>query len=294
MGWMLGWWRPQNPTVASSQEFLWWGQVARTILALRPQLSAGLLSKLHSSWAVKPGPCSEWGGLSISLWKGSSGKWPHSTCFCISLKVRIPRPHSPWEELAFGTSLVGFSPPLANVELVWPLEGGYIAWVSFTGILWVQYDYYSYFTDEDTEMQWWSHSHTGGRWWSWDTLLHLPGAPSHTLPPPHFHTNTSNCNCQVCWWMSKVRILIKVSLFTGHMLQLKLHQNLPQISASRERAFCEHLVCDQFMWEPREGSYSFTHWINIYWAPTMCQTLRCWGKSSEQDRQVPGLMEIAF
>ena len=148
------------------------------------------------------------------------------------------------------------------------------------------------------------------RWGHWDAVVksqshrwqvmelgYTPASawrPSHTLPPPHFHTNTSNCNCQVCWWMSKVRILIKVSLFTGHMLQLKLHQNLPQISASRERAFCEHLVCDQFMWEPREGSYSFTHWINIYWAPTMCQTLRCWGKSSEQDRQVPGLMEIAF
>ena len=46
--------------------------------------------------------------------------------------------------------------------------------------------------------------------------------------------------------------MIKDSLFMGPMLQLKLHQNFPQTLARRERAFCEHLVCDQFMQEPRE------------------------------------------
>lgn len=53
--------------------------------------------------------------------------------------------------------------------------------------------------------------------------------------------------------------MINDSLFTGHVLQLKLHQNFPQILGKRKRAFCEHLVCDQFVWEPREDAYLFIH-----------------------------------
>ena len=154
----------------------------------------------------------------------------------------------------------------SNLNILWPCSSLRLEWkltfsdpVSLIQVqsLWVCCDFYSHVLEMRTLRC--SGEVTVAQTVGDGAGIHYYICLSILCLPPHFPLKTSGCNCQVCWWMSRVRIMIKDSLFTGHMLQLKLHQNFPQMLGKRERAFCEHLVCDQFMWEPREGAYLFIH-----------------------------------